>query len=210
MLNVKKFFKHDLKINFGTFTNKNHLLSQKTTLSLLVAEKFLEKIHNEMQSTDTNRVEFEIASEGFLYFIIGAKDALLQEINQKLKLGLESKDITLSKIKHRLQNIQTNNGNVWICYCLLDECTQEPIIYPNLDRTRSWLWEINHIRNQIAHRSIVSKHINVMVGAGSGNNVSMSITDNIKESDPYDYFYSNYNKFLKLYEEIKKLFKDHI
>lgn len=210
MLNVKKFFKHNLKIIFGNFTNENHLLSQKTTLSLLVAEKFLEKIHNEMKPTDTNRVEFEIASEGFLFFFIGARDALLQEINQKLKLGLEPKNIKLSKIKYRLQNIQTNNGNVWTCYCLLDECTQEPITYPNIDRTRSWLWEMNYIRNQIAHRSIVSKHINVIIGAGSGINVSMSITDNIKESHPYDYFYSNYNKFLKLYEEIKKLFEDHI
>ena len=79
------FGKKSLEVKFGNFSKEeaSSLVNNKTELSLLLSRKFLEKIPNKMNPTTAknNRLEFEIMSEGFLFFFIGARDALLQKIN---------------------------------------------------------------------------------------------------------------------------------
>lgn len=201
------FLTRKLVVNFGKINTEksSELIGNKVELSLYVADKFLKKMSVRLDPQDKKRAIFEIISEGFLYFLIGARDALLQEINDKLRLGIDIEDVKLMTIMHRLQNLQTTNTNVWKVFELLHNCTM-PITIPLLiDRSKTWLWEINYLRNQIGHRSIISKSVAVMIGSASTPRVSMIIYGDIRENDPIRYFKDCYEKFIKLKEDVRKL-----
>ena len=192
----------DLFINFGNLKNNKSILSDKITFSTYVAEKFLQKISTDMELIDEDRVKFQIVVEGFLYFMIGARDALLQNINKELKLGLKVKKVNLQNILLRLQKMPTNNSNLWHVFDLLNNCLQE---YNTSDynREKSWLWELNTLRNRIAHTNIISKNIDVTLDTHGGVTVcNMIIVNGIKESNPRKYFQKAYDNFIQLQLQI--------
>lgn len=201
------FLKRKLVVNFGKIDAKksSELIRNKVELSLYVANKFLKKMSVGLEQ-DEKRAIFEIIAEGFLYFIIGARDALLQEINDKLKLGLDVDRVELKTVIHRLRNLQTTNPTLWRVLDLLQNCTMSITIPSLTDRSKTWLWEINYLRNQIGHRSIISKAVAVMVGSTAPPNVSMIIYGNIRENDPIRYFNDCYGKFIKLKDDVRNLF----
>ena len=95
------------------------------------------------------------------------------------------------------------------------------------DRSKSWLWEINDLRNRIAHRSITSQAIAVVVGGSTNtklivaeltaspiirhNQTSHEVPipnpkpESIFESNPKLYFENCYNKFEKLKTDVRNL-----
>ena len=162
-------------------------------------------------STKNNRLEFEIMSEGFLFFFIGARDALLQKINEKFSLGLDTDDVELSRILGGLNKNDTKQNMV---HQLLNDSTQPPRrIIDGWERNRTWLWEINHLRNRIARQSIISSAVSVVVGSNSDPKADMIIYtqggrfqhDPIKESNPKDYFEDCLKKFETLKTNVIQL-----
>lgn len=209
------FGKKSLKVIFGNFSKEqaSQLVSNKIELSILLSKNFLEKIPDKMNPTSTknNRLEFEIMSEGFLFFFIGARDALLQKINEKFTLGLDIDDVELSRI---LGGLDKNNTTQETVHQLLNDATQLPRHTVNgWERNHTWLWEINHLRNRIAHQSIISSAVSVVVGSSSDPKADMIIYtqgerfqhDPVKESKPKDYFKDCMKKFEKLKTDVEKL-----
>ena len=112
-----------------------------------------------------------------------------------------------------LGNLDKQDKKQKTIYKLLNECTQPPINKnEKWEREKSWLWEINHLRNHIAHHSIVSSSISVNVGARKDVCAEMHIYkpkrkphDSIKESNPREYFDTCFHKFEHLRESVEKL-----
>jgi len=155
-------FRKKMKIEFNDLKESAKTLDKdRTELLLYVAKKFLEQIPDHAPSDDPyEKTQFAISAEGFLYFIIGARDSLLQEINDNLsqpklathKVGLNPKIHSnfLQKLSHEKPKIKE----------MLDNCMKEPdtIINPThnppiWNRSKSWLWEITEARNTIAHKT---------------------------------------------------------
>lgn len=202
-------------MNFGRFSKEkaSELIGNKLELSLLMAEKFLLNVPEKMNPTTANynRLEFEMMAEGVLYFIIGARDALLQKINKNLSLGLDEDNVDLFAVLGKLDKTDTIQKDV---HRLLNDCTQPPQRGSSgWIRDKSWLWEINHIRNRIGHISILSSAVSVSVGSGQDPQASMIIytpkkyfqNDPIKEAKSNEYFTQCYKKFVELKEAINKL-----
>jgi len=227
-----------MKIDFCIKTKDiaSQLVNEKTDFSLFIAEKFLNQIPAQLDVTDTiQHAEFEIASEGFLSFIINARDSLLQEINKKLNLGFSVENVKLKDILNKLNSEQGKKLPAWaIVYNLLDECIHEPekvidssnIAFWDWDRTKSWMWELEELRNTISHRSIISRHIVIStefstsmtictitkspILRNNGNAIQVPIPnpkpEPIREKNPQMYFTNCYAKFIELRGEIRKQF----
>ena len=160
-----------MRIDFGTFSQSDAsiLINDKTELSLLIAEKFLSNIPSRItENNSIPNLEFEIASEGFLLFMISARDSILQEINNKLNLGFAEDQVSLKCILEKLASRRyRNDARCQSILKLLQGCVSEPekVIDPSdiristWDRTNSWLWEIEEMRNKIGHRSIINRQI---------------------------------------------------
>lgn len=80
-------------VDFGKYNDDEarEYLSSKHNLSLMLASKFLEKIPDSIQNTSADRLQDEIAIEGFLFFMIAAADGLYQKINSRLCVMREHK-----------------------------------------------------------------------------------------------------------------------
>lgn len=58
------------------------------------------------------RTQAEIEIDELLYHLVGVRDALLQEINTELNLGLAQRDVNLGAINNRLNQMGTNARNI--------------------------------------------------------------------------------------------------
>lgn len=158
-----------VKVDFGTFSDQDarKYLGDKVELSLFIAKKFLEKIPNNFPNDSKQRIEVEIMTEGFLLFMIAARDGLLQEINKKLSTPLSESQVNLRGNTFQNQLSTDPDSKFTQIWNLISDCIQQPskVILPSSpefwdwDRTKSWLWEINTLRNRIAHRSINGQQI---------------------------------------------------
>jgi hypothetical protein len=120
------------RIKFKLYTAEHHLNNLK----------YLEKSGGSMPSSFQSRVQWEMEIDHLLAQLIGAKDALLVLINDRLGLGLDIKEIDLGRITNRLNSI--NKGT----------------LVANLNKlacqSGSWLWILNDLRNQSMHRGIIN------------------------------------------------------
>lgn len=105
----------------------------------------------------------------FFAQIIGAKDALLIQINDKLNLGLPIDEVKLDQINNKLNLI--NKGN------LLDEVNK-------IKEKDSWLRSLNELRNHSMHRKMLNKQVEVGLYENVNTNTSSS-------SKPEVYFLVN-------------------
>ena len=92
----------------------------------------------------------------FLANIIGAKDSLLVQINQKLGLGLPIEEAKISNLNPKLKAI--NKG--FLLTELNTLCSQ----------TDSWLWLLNELRNHSLHRAMINKRASVQVHENINSN----------------------------------------
>lgn len=226
-----------MKVDFGTFSEHDAqtLLSDKVVLSLTIAKKFLDYIPNNFPNNSVNRLDFEILTEGFLVFMIAARDGLLQEINKKLSIPFNEGRVNLRGdiFENRLtSDPDPKFGQIWN---LLSDSIQQPekviltqdIEFWEWDRSRSWLWEINDLRNRIAHKNILSQAI--VAQAGGTTNTKLIVTtlsnrpvvksnqishvvpipdpkeESIFETVPKQYFEDCYKKFEKLKTDIRNI-----
>ena len=202
----------EIVVNFGKFSKEQarKLIGNKLELSLLMAEKFLTSIPEKINNTTerSNRLEFEMMSEGFLYFMIGARDALLQQINKTFVLGLDEDEVDLSSVLGKLDRTILSQQSV---RSMLNDCTQTPLReIDGWNRNRSWLWEINHLRNRIGHISILRSAISVQVGSTEDPKASLIIYTpknghSLEEKKPKEYFTECIQKFVDLKDNIASL-----
>lgn len=226
-----------MEVDFGIYSQPDAqgFLSDKVNLSQNIAKKFLDNISNNFPNDSVNRLDFEILVEGFLVFMIAARDGLLQEINKQLSNPLNERRVNLREndYENRLKSDPDSKfGQIWN---LIHDSIQKPekvILTQNIefwdwDRSRSWLWEINDLRNRIAHKRILSQAIIATVGGSTNTKLIIAELSNkpvikhnqtsheipipnpkkesIFESDPKLYFEDCYSKFEKLKTDIRNL-----
>ena len=218
-------------MNFGNLHKRNDLIADQVKFSEYMADKFLKKIPDRLELQDENRAEFELAVEGFLFFIVRGRDHLLQKINTNLTLGLKPRDVTLGTVREKLQERSSDNNAVKVLQ-LLDDCIQLLPCYcastnlPNTglgdtntnnspnnnERKKTWLTELAEIRNAIAHRHIIRKHVDVQLPSNSITS-SMEVElcakgkclYKINEPDIRMYFERNYDKFAELHKNMNQI-----
>lgn len=226
-----------MEVDFGTYSQQDaqQFLSDKVNLSQNIAKKFLDLIPNNFPNDSVDRLDFEILVEGFLVFMIASRDGLFQEINQQLSNPLNERRVNLrgNDFETRLNSDPDPKfGQIWT---LIHDSIQQPekvILTQNIefwewDRSKSWLWEINDLRNRIAHRRILSQAIVAFAGGTSNTKLIVSeletkpvirhnqishevpITnpkkETIFESEPKSYFEDCYDKFEKLKTNMRNL-----
>lgn len=86
--------------------------------------------------------------------IIGAKDALLMRINERLGLGLPLSDVSLGNINQKLSMA----GKSSLLSSLNKLASQQD----------SWYWNLNELRNIGTHRAL----INIQAGVGMVENAN--------------------------------------
>jgi hypothetical protein len=138
----------------------------------------------------------------FLAHIIGAKDALLVEINKKLNLDIPIEDVGLETINNEL-DIRNKQG-----------------LLKHLNRIASkpntWFWLLNEIRNHFLHRERIARQVRVNIFESVNNNTSSSTqsihfveNSRIKNSpfvqkDIILFLEESLNRMTKLVENIRK------
>jgi hypothetical protein len=98
------------------------------------------------------RVQAEMDIDEFLYHLVGVRDALLQEINNELHLGLEPKEINLETINKELNQKGTDARGI----------TKE--IDDMVSNEHNSLWLLNELHNNSKHRNLIGQAIMVENG----------------------------------------------
>ncbi len=93
------------------------------------------------------RIKAEEDIDECLYHLIGVKDALLQEINSKLNLGLAQRDVNLVAINKELGKRGANARDI----------TRE--IDDMLSNEHNPLWLVNELHNHSKHRNLIGQAI---------------------------------------------------
>ena len=108
------------------------------------------------------RVYAEMEIDCFFAQIIGAKDSLLVQINEKLGLGLSIQNAKVENINPKLKSLNKE-------YLLAD-------LNELSSQTGSWLWLLNGLRNHSLHRAMIRKRavVNIRENINSNNSVSAS------------------------------------
>lgn len=195
-----------LVIDFGNLSEHELWKTSEGRIDILlsVANSFLEKIPTELLPDGKNRVLFEVVVNGFLFFIIGARDELLQKINRKFRLNLSDNDVTMYNIKKKLK--ENPDPKCHKVPELFENCTEEPYRRSNtvgdVERSKSWLWELNSLRIRITHHGILFLKSDSRT---MDQFLTLAVTNDIEEKNPHEYFKNYYEKFLKLKRTIDEI-----
>lgn len=202
--------KENLIIDFGDFSKHEFWKTSEGRIDVLlsVTNSFLEKIPTELLPNGKNRVLFEVVTNGFLFFIIGARDELLQKINRKLGWIIPSENNV--KLRHLKEELKEKKADVKCLkiYELLENCTEEPYrrsdYVGDVERSKSWLWELNILRIRITHHGILFLKSDSRT---ADQFLTLCITSDIEEKNPYEYFKTCFENFKKLNNNIHKQLK---
>jgi hypothetical protein len=152
---------------------ETELLSDRPNFKLYAAEQHMNNLKDIEKRYGTimgkGRIYAEMEIDCFFAQIMGAKDSLLVQINEKLKLGLPIDMVELGLINNKLNSI--NKGNLLEG---LNKITQKD----------SWLWLLNELRNHSMHRKMLNKQVKVGLYENVNTNTSSS-------SKPEVYFLVN-------------------
>ena len=99
----------------------------------------------ETPSDSRARLNWEIEIEELLFHLIGAMDCLLDRINERLNLKLETRNVTITNVCKKLR-LKKRNDLIKELWDLLNP--RNPI--------RSWLKIVIDLRNTGMHRSIMN------------------------------------------------------
>jgi hypothetical protein len=135
------------------------LLGDRAKFKLCAAEHHLNNLRSFDQSdnirirTSEGRVPWEIEIESFLYHIIGVKDSLLVQINDKLQLKLKEREVGLRNVKMILNTI--GKGALLADMKIFESGND------------GWFSRVNKLRNQSTHRSLLNLKFSVTVGSSN-------------------------------------------
>jgi hypothetical protein len=142
------------------------LIEDKIKFQLFFAEKYYNKLveYQQEETTDflktfVSRVRFEAELESLLAHLIGARDALLYRIRNRLGLCIKENDVHLSKINKKL--LWTKNRRL-----LSEMCS--------VSHDGFWLDHVNELRNTGIHRNIIPIRKSVTINENLNNHMTRS------------------------------------
>lgn len=126
------------------------LLEDRIEFKFYAAEKHLQILSDmeakgETPNDSRARLNWEIEIEELLFHLLGAMDCLLDRINERLNLKLETRNLTSINICKKLR-LKKRNDLIKELWDLLNP--RNPI--------RSWLKIVIDLRNTATHRSIIN------------------------------------------------------
>ena len=191
--------------NSLTTDDEAELLNDRVKFKLFAASQHLDKL-KEIKRVHGNinklRLQSEMEMDCFLAHIIGAKDALLVEINKKLNLDIPIEDVGLETINNELDI----RNKQWLLKHL-NRIASKP---------NTWFWLLNEIRNHFLHRERIARQVRVNIFESVNNNTSSSTqsihfveNSRIKNSpfvqkDIILFLEESLNRMTKLVENIRK------
>ena len=117
---------------------------ERVKFKLNAAKYFLKKLEQLEQSSGglarAERDEVELNLDVFLYEVVGAFEAQLQEINVLFKLPLNENNVCTDSIIKKLPNSSQTRGKIARIH----------------GDTNGWLWQLREYRNHSAHRSVIN------------------------------------------------------
>ncbi len=151
------------------------LLEDRIEFKFYAAEKHLQILSDleakgETPNDSRTRLNWEIEIEELLFHLIGAMDCLLDRINDRLNLKLETRNVTITNVCKKLR-LKKRNDLIKELWDLLNP--RNPI--------RSWLKIVIDLRNTGVHRSI----INVRLDKGNMHICFTEYSDSDLEIIPY-------------------------
>jgi hypothetical protein len=147
------------------------LLKNRVKFKFYAVEQHLNNLKNLENNGETldkpsSRVNWEIEIENLLFHLVGVIDAILGRINEKLILGLDSKDITVCAVKSKLSGSKNSD--------LLNELND--LLNRNLHPNGNSLLRLKETRNSGTHRKI----INVKSAVNLHENVNTGVSHSDK------------------------------
>lgn len=142
--------------------SERELLSDRTKFKLRAAEYHLDQlkeIDKKYRNILIDRINAEIQIDCYFAQIIGAKDSLLVQINEKENLGLQLDEVNLKTLNTKLNNKKD----------ILEELNRL-----SSDK-ESWYWLLNELRNHSIHRAMLNKNVSMHIIENVNENTSMSM-----------------------------------
>jgi hypothetical protein len=132
--------------------NSDELVRDRIKFKFHCAEQHLNNLVNFQQTetintTSESRVRWEAETECLLNQLMGARDALLGRINEKLCLRISSNRVELGTINQALNLMKRGD--------LLDDLNKLAC------SDGSWFWNLNELRNIGTHRSILNIRVDM-------------------------------------------------
>jgi hypothetical protein len=154
------------------------LLDNRIKFKIYWAEKHLQNLKDfqkveEVNSSPETRVKWEHEVESLLFYMIGAKDALLVRICDRLGLGIdEDKRAQIDLINPELKS----------------RCKEA--ILDRLNNLRSqpnnWFWDVNKNRIIGTHTGLINIHISRNIGSASEDRITLRVqSDRSLAAIPY-------------------------
>ena len=153
-------FQNMVNIHFTDVSTKRNfmLFHERVQFKLDAARYFLKKLKEldkkagSLVNSGISRFDVELNLDAFLYEVIGAFDAQLQEINVAFQLPLGERDVCTQSIINSLPNNSQRKGKIAQIH----------------GDTQGWFWQLREYRNHSAHRRIIGFSTTVQVGSGTG------------------------------------------
>jgi len=154
---------------------EERLLEDRIEFKFYAVEKHLQilsdmEAEGETPNNSRARLNWEIEIEELLFHLIGAMDCLLDRINERLNLKLETRNVTTINVCKKLR-MNKRNDLIKELWDLLNP--RNPV--------RSWLKIVTDLRNTGTHRSI----INVRFAKGNMHITLTEDSDSDLEIIPY-------------------------
>jgi hypothetical protein len=146
-----------------TSKEEEELLKDRVRFKLHAAAEHLNKlkeIDHKHGNINNLRVQSEMEIDCFLAHIIGAKDALLVEVNNKLNLGMPIQVVELETVNKELK--KRNKAGLLKD---LNKISSDP---------NSWFWRLNEIRNHFLHRDRIPRHVSISIFENADKNTTSS------------------------------------
>lgn len=120
--------------------------------------KELEKNGSGISSAAVPRVMWEMKIECLLAHLVGAVDALLIRINDKLGLGLKDFQVNSSPSRMKEINQRLNSLGKSNLLIPLNDSQDPGDNTENPPKDPGWLWILKDLRNQGMHRKLINIH----------------------------------------------------
>jgi hypothetical protein len=182
----------------------NKLIEDRMEFKLYAAQQVLDglkRLEKEglISSSNISRVKWEMNIECLLAHIVGSVGALLVRINDKLRLGLDVKNVNSSPRSMKDINDKLNAQGKGK---LLEDLNTA--IQP-----KCWFWTLKDVRNQGLHRSLINIHVRVGIYDDVNTGKTRSDTSKVLlRTDPQTdleiipYLQDSINRTRKLIEDV--------
>ena len=158
---------------------------------------------------NAQKMQREMELDEILYYLVGVKDALLQEINSKFKLGLAQRDVDEETVNTYLKSKRGRNA----ARDILSD------IFSMTSCKTHALWLINDLHNQSEHRDTLKKQLTTVDGeirkpalidTRTPDEDAIRRDDNDEQIPVIDYLQQSYTLIVDLQKNVRSEIMKHI